>query len=156
PRAKLTIAYDYRDEQGKLLYQVCRFEPKDFRQRRALEGGGFSWKLGDVRRVLYRLQELKAAIDADSNHSPLVFAVEGEKDVDRLRSIGFVATCNAGGAAAKNSKSKWLPEYSDSLGGCHVVIPPDNDEPGRNHAKTVARSLHGKAASVKILELPGL
>src|SRR5215471_12916968 len=27
--------YDYRDETGTLLYQVKRYEPKDFRQRRA-------------------------------------------------------------------------------------------------------------------------
>src|SRR5437667_12620177 len=26
--------YDYHDEAGKLLYQVVRYEPKDFKQRR--------------------------------------------------------------------------------------------------------------------------
>jgi putative DNA primase/helicase len=31
---KEVAAYDYHDENGKLLYQVVRFEPKDFRQRR--------------------------------------------------------------------------------------------------------------------------
>lgn len=28
--------YDYTDEEGQLLFQVVRFEPKDFRQRRLL------------------------------------------------------------------------------------------------------------------------
>src|SRR5262249_10222579 len=35
-------------------------------------------------------------------------------------------------------------------------ILPDNDEPGHKHAHQVARSLLGVAASVSILELPGL
>ena len=36
-KAKLTIVetYRYRDEAGQHLYDVLRFEPKDFRQRRA-------------------------------------------------------------------------------------------------------------------------
>ena len=33
---------------------------------------------------------------------------------------------------------------------------PDNDDVGRKHANSVARHLHGIAASVKILALPGL
>ena len=37
-----------------------------------------------------------------------------------------------------------------------MVILPDNDQPGRDHAQKVARSLHGIAASVKIVELPDL
>ena len=36
------------------------------------------------------------------------------------------------------------------------MIIPDNDEPGRRHAAAVARSLDGIAASVKVLELPGV
>ena len=31
---KITATYDYTDEKGNLLYQVCRLEPKSFRQRR--------------------------------------------------------------------------------------------------------------------------
>jgi len=34
PRASIIASYDYTDEGGGLLFQVCRFEPKDFRQRR--------------------------------------------------------------------------------------------------------------------------
>ena len=42
------------------------------------------------------------------------------------------------------------------LKGATVIVLPDNDEPGRYHAKQVAKSLHGVAASVKVLTLPGL
>src|SRR5262249_18519920 len=37
-----------------------------------------------------------------------------------------------------------------------VAIIPDNDEAGRDHARAVAASLRGSAASVKIVELPRL
>ena len=63
--------YDYCDEQGVLLYQVVRFEPKDFRQRRPDGHGGWQYNLKDTRRVVYRLPEL-------IGHSS-VFVVEGEK-----------------------------------------------------------------------------
>jgi hypothetical protein len=42
------------------------------------------------------------------------------------------------------------------LRGRHVVILPDNDEPGRKHSEQVASSLHNIAASVRIVTLPDL
>src|SRR6266566_4173798 len=48
-------SYDYTDANGTLLYQVCRFFPKDFRQRRPDGVGGWEWNLNGVRRVLYHL-----------------------------------------------------------------------------------------------------
>lgn len=33
-KRKIVTEYNYHDEKGNLLYQVVRFEPKDFRQRR--------------------------------------------------------------------------------------------------------------------------
>lgn len=137
--------YDYFDERGELLYQVIRFPGKQFRQRRP-EGTGWSWKLGDVRRVLYRLPEVLASEPDES----VVYVVEGEKDANALVALGFVATSNAGGAG------KWRREYSESLRGREVVILPDNDEPGRAHAAAAAKSLHGVALRVRVVQLPGL
>ena len=37
-----------------------------------------------------------------------------------------------------------------------MAILPDNDEDGHKHGQRVAQSLSGKAASVKVLELPDL
>jgi putative DNA primase/helicase len=79
-----------------------------------------------------------------------VWLVEGEKDADALYSLGFTATTNAGGAG------KWQPTYTQALAGADVVILPDNDEPGRKHATDVAARLRPVAASVRVLELPGL
>ncbi len=142
---RVASAYDYGDEQGDLLFQAIRYEPKGFSQRRPDGAGGWIYKLNGTRRVVYRLAELLAADPAQT-----AFIVEGEKDADRLASLGFLATTNAGGAG------KWRDEYSEYLRGRHVVCIPDNDEPGREHAAKVARSLQGIAASVRILELPNL
>lgn len=145
--------YDYRDETGALLFQVVRLVPKTFRQRRPDPGApdGWIWKLGDVRRVLYRLPDLLAA-----DPSRPVFVCEGEKDVDNLRAIGLVATCNPGGASDGNGKSKWRPEYAKHLRGRDVVILPDNDDVGRNHAEQCRSMLTKVARSIRVLELPGL
>jgi putative DNA primase/helicase len=136
---RIVATYDYTDEGGELLYQTVRFEPKGFCQRRPDARGGWIWKKGP-RQVLYHLPEvLEAAI---------VFVVEGEKDVETLRSHGFVATTNAGGA-----KAPWLPAFTASLRGHEVILIPDNDEPGRARVLTIARALLGKAARLIVLTL---
>lgn len=141
----IAATYGYRDENGELLYEVVRFEPKDFRQRRPDGNGGWFPILGDVRRVLYMLPELLAA-----DPKAPVFICEGEKDVDRLRELGLVATTNAGGAG------KWRAEYGEALRGRAVAILPDNDDPGRKHAAAVRLALEGVAASARVLDLPSL
>jgi putative DNA primase/helicase len=94
-----------------------------------------------VRRVLYRLPELCAA--------PIVFVVEGEKDVETLRAHGFVATTNAGGANA------WRHEYAHYLAGREVVLIPDNDLPGWQRVFKIARDLIGVAAHLMVQEIRG-
>lgn len=80
----------------------------------------------------------------------VVYLVEGEKDADRLSSLGLVATCNAGGAG------KWRKEHSDFLRSRDVVILPDNDDAGHEHAKKAAKALRGIASHVRVVELPDL
>ncbi|HJR06626.1 MAG TPA: AAA family ATPase [Pyrinomonadaceae bacterium] len=142
---QIAAQYDYRDEQGGLIYQVCRTEPKGFFQRRPDEHGGWIRNLDGVRRVLYRLPELLA-----SDSSTTVFICEGEKDADALSEHGLLATTNSGGAG------KWQDEYNETLNNRHVVILPDNDEAGREHAVKTANLLKTVAASVRLVELPGL
>lgn len=149
PGWQVVARYDYHDADGKLLFQVERLEShtggqrrKKFRQRRPDGHGGWIYKLGDVKRVLYRLPEVLAAEQ--------VYVVEGEKDADNLARQGLVATTAPGGA------KKWLPQYTEALAGKDVVILPDNDPPGREHAQLVARALDGRAKSVRVVELSGL
>jgi RecA-family ATPase len=145
-KGKIVATYDYHDETGELLFQVVRFEPKDFRQRRPDGNEDWVWKMGDTRRVPYHLPEL---IEAVANAQP-IFVCEGEKAVDAVIRLGVPATCSPGGAG------KWRNEFSKHFDRANVIMLPDNDEPGRQHADQVATSLRGIAASVKVLTLPGL
>lgn len=148
PQRQIAATYDYTDEEGGLIFQVVRFDPKDFRQRRPDPQGrdGWNWSVKGVRQVPYRLPEVLEVVA----NSGTVFVVEGEKDADALWKLGVPATCNAGGAG------KWPVEFAALLRGAHIIIIPDNDEAGRNHAATVGASLQGAATSVAILTLAGL
>lgn len=136
---KIVKTYDYKDESGKLLYQVVRYDPKSFRQRKSDGNGGFVWDMKDVRRVLYRLPEIAKA--------ETLYLTEGEKDADTLWDFGQPATTSVGGA------NNWQPEYADSLVGKNVIIIPDRDAPGMEYARQVAQSLENKAKSVKVILL---
>ena len=92
--------------------------------------------------MLYHLREVVEA--------PIVFVVEGEKDVETLRDQGFVATTNAGG-----SEAPWLPEFTEALAGREVILIPDNDTPGRERVARIARALLGRVMRLIILELEG-
>ncbi len=143
PRGQIVATYDYRTAEGELAYQVVRFEPKDFRQRRPDGNGAWIWDTKGLKRLPYNLVELLKA--------EYVWIPEGEKDVESLRKIGLVGTCNSGGAG------KWTAELAQYFNpGQHVTILPDNDGPGGKHAHQVAASLHGKVASIRVLELAGL
>lgn len=144
PRGPRVATYDYIDEIYALLYQVLRYEPgadgarKDFMQRQPdhSSADGWKWNLHGVRPVLYRLPEVLAATQ--------VILVEGEKDVETLRSHGYVATTGAGGA--KN----WKHEYAAMLAGKRVYVIPDQDESGRLWLGTIANDL----PNAEVINLP--
>lgn len=146
PAGPAIAVYDYRDEAGELLYQVLRTANKDFRQRTPdhTAKSGWAWRLGDVRRVPYRLPKV---IDAVAEGRQ-VWITEGEKDVHSLETCGLVATCNSGGAG------KWLPEFSAHFKDAVVAIVADADEPGRAHARMVRDLLVDVGAEVEIFETP--
>jgi hypothetical protein len=118
-KPRIVKTCDYLDEDGVLLFQVCRYDPKDFRQRKPDPDrpGEWLWKVQGVRQVPYRLPELSEKLALEQT----VFIVEGECDVDRLWSLGIPATTNAGGAG------KWRAELTKIFAGANVVIIPDND-----------------------------
>jgi RecA-family ATPase len=142
---KPAAIYDYCDENGKPLFQVLRFEPpgqpKQFRQRTGPDQT--KWSIRGVRIVPYRLPELLEAIASDH----IVFIVEGEKKVEALRARGIPATCNPMGAG------KWRDGFNEIFRDANVVISGDNDQPGRDHVRKIANSLHGIAARLRVLDL---
>ena len=140
----IQATYDYTDENGNLLYQVVRKVGKKFAQRRKVESGKWVWSIAKVTPVPFKLPELTGSWDG------VIAVAEGEKDVISLMRAGWTATCNNGGAG--NFKEALAPWFA----GKHIAIFPDNDEPGRKHAESVAKILHPVAASIKIVELQGL
>ena len=155
PRVQVA-AYQYTDEQGKLLFEKIRFDPKGFSLRSpAGRAGSFKENVQGVRRVLYRLPEIIKAVERNLP----VFICEGEKDCDRLASLKLVATCNFDGAGQHGDKTKpyagkWMVEYGEVLRGAEVVIIADKDAPGRAHAADIACKLKAVAKRVAVLELP--
>ncbi len=143
---RIVAEYPYHDENGQELFQCVRYEPKDFRQRYKANGQ-WIYNLQDVRRALFRLPQVIEAVGEGKQ----IFFVEGEKDVLNLEKIGITATTTPMGAG-KN----WDDTYSEALTGADVIILPDNDQAGKDHAQKVAKALQGNAKSVKIVELPGL
>jgi hypothetical protein len=137
--------YDYVDESGKRLFQALRFETdaglKVFRQRTGPEQK--PWSIKGVRIVPYRLPEL---LENLAMGRP-VFIVEGEKDVNSLRSRGVPATSGPMGAG------KWWPEFNKILAGADVIICGDNDGPGRDHVALVIRNLRPVVKRLRVLDL---
>jgi hypothetical protein len=166
-RGRIVNTYPYQDEGGQLLFEVVRFDPKDFRQRRpdATRPHGWDWSTRGVRQVPYRLPELLEALALGKT----IYVVEGERDVDRLLALGVPATTNAGGAG------KWSAALTEFFAGADVVIVPDIDPqkthpktgapifhpdgrpifPGQDHGEAVAHALSG-VAKVRLLDLSGV
>jgi DNA primase len=139
---------EYCNPDGAFVITKDGKRKKTFHQRRPdpERQGKWIWNVDGVPIVPYRLPELPEAI----GNGYFVVIAEGEGKVELLRSWGIPATCNAGGAG------KWKPEHSAFLRGADVVILPDADEAGRKHRDVVGASLQGIAASIRVLELPGL
>jgi len=154
-RVAVIATYEYRDPDGRLLYVIGRTEPdssgkKHFPSWRPDPANPHRYLmgLGEQPRVLYRLPELRRAVEAGER----LYLVEGEKDAENLaEACGVCATSSPHGAGS------WRDEFAAQLRGTSLaVIVPDNDEPGASHAATVAASLQGAEIPNVILELPEL
>lgn len=77
---------------------------------------------------------------------------KAKKTADSWHNHGFTATTNPNGAGSWPKSD----DFNQPFQGAHVVILPDNDEPGRKHAEKVAEVLRNWARTIKIVYLPGL
>lgn len=148
-KLSLVANYDYRDLEGKLVFQkqrfVDQFGKKTFKQRRPdPRNGEWVYTLEGVEKILYRLPQVAIA----KANNEVVWLVEGEKDADTVASLGMCGTTMPGGAG------KWLDIHTDALAGATVFIVADNDEVGREHAKNVKTKLEQAGCTVSLFIPP--
>jgi putative DNA primase/helicase len=137
PKGKLVARYAYKHRDGRHAYYVERYaDPKDFRRDPP----------GAKPNVLYRWPELVAA-GPDGGPDATLFFCEGEKDADRVASLGFTATTVANGG--------WKDVNVSDVAGRDVWILEDADKTGVKKALAAAQVLHGVAKTIRIVRLPG-
>lgn len=143
----------YADDLGHPRFYVQRIEKngvKKFPQwGPSADGEGWQPNMEHVKepRPLYRLTDILA------NPEALVIFHEGEKAVE-CHLAAFLPGC-----PTTSSQGAGKAKYTvfSVLAGRHVVIIPDNDKPGEQHAQDLAALAYAAgAASVKILRLPSL
>jgi Protein of unknown function (DUF3987) len=143
----------FRDLSGETRYRKRRIDyyengekvKKSWFERPA--AGGRWVKGAPPDRYLYNVHRLvKAPLDE------LVYVVEGENKADALEELGLLGVCNDAGAGASKWAKEWAKLFTDRI----VVILPDNDKPGLDHAQGVQQLLAGEAKVAAICELPEL
>lgn len=125
---KLVISYDDGSKD-------CFWEPYDSDKQQFLIG-----KLKGRVAPLYHVQRLSQTND-------VIYFAEGEKDVERLESWGYTATCTPNGAG----QTSWPDEYNQYLNQRDVIIICDNDKAGKKYGQTVTKNIYRIAKSVKII-----
>lgn len=156
---KIERCYPYTDSNGVLRFEVARIRQADgdktFRQHRPAKPDGSDQCAFPIRldvpaslrdTIIYRQRETEEAVRAGKT----IYVVEGEKDADTMARMGLTATTNAGGGG----KNKWKDAHAEHLkGAAEVVIIPDNDSTGVEHAAEVLRSVGKVAKSAYVVNL---
>ncbi|MDB2613790.1 AAA family ATPase [Chlamydiales bacterium] len=141
------IEYIYTAEDGTPLYKKIRTAEKNFFILSYSESGHWEKGLKVDQRVLYQLPEVISARDKGE----WIFIVEGEKDADKLRSAGLVATTPIEGAG-----SNLRADYAIQLEGTEVVLLYDEDKAGYKRRDQWLNLLNKKTVKVRVVKLPGL
>src|SRR5450759_4689795 len=155
--------YLYRDLQGEVRYRKQRTADKRFFFAKADGHGGWVTSakqnqnkppMSGVTHLLYRLNELREQSEnAETADMFKVYICEGEKDADRLWSLGLPATTNDTGAG---NWPETLTQQLKSIGATPAICLADNDNPGRAHMQAVAQSCLAAGIEARIVELPDL
>lgn len=154
-----TIVYVYRNIDGNILGYIYRFDlPDGSKEIRPLiyarldDYEDWRWQGFDKPRPLYGLEQLQnrpAISFVEVTDAVKVLIVEGEKAADAARLLfpDMPVLTWSGGAKAV-MQTDWSPLYFYD-----VTIWPDNDDPGKKAALTIARILDGHC-DVSIVEPP--
>ena len=103
------------------------------------EGTTLVKNLNGLQMPLYHVYNL-------TDNTKPVFIVEGEKDVETMEKLGYIATTSPNGAG-----SKWKESYTECIKNFDVIILADNDDVGLKYATNIAKSIIQTAHSVKLV-----
>lgn len=139
--SKPSAEWSYTDLHGKIIAKKLRYDVNGKKSYLPWDEERKAYKM-PKNRPLYNLPGI-----AKSNE---VILVEGEKCAQSLIDAGICATTAMGGANASIDKTDWSP-----LKGKHLIIWPDNDEPGKRYAFNAQHFLLQQGvASAKIIDIP--
>ncbi len=149
PQVEAIYLYYYHTENAELAYRKRKLRHPDGSKSFVIEHYNFEtevWVAGkpkDCPPLLYNYHD--AIIKARKENLP-VFFVEGEKDVETLKALGFLAT-TSGGA------NDWSTELAGEFAGLDVVLIPDNDTAGKSWLIKVGSDLLNFARTVEWIDL---
>jgi hypothetical protein len=146
---KFEAKYDYTStDPSDVLYQVRKYRHRTVKtlKRFAIcykdpDNGEWIFGSGGIK-VVYRWADIASNTDAE------IYFCEGEKDADRLASLGLVATTVAG--------QNWSETAAEALRDRTVYVLEDNDKAGRENSAASATALMGVAKTIHIVRLPDL
>jgi hypothetical protein len=138
----IVAVYPYHDEAGITLFEVLRFDPKNFRQRRPDGKGGHIWGIKGVRLVPFRLPELTEAIALERVvficYAPdtEVLTPQGWVPFPELRDGQAVAQWDKGTGAISFAvpKARQCLDFDGELinfkaDWCNLLVTPDHRQP---------------------------
>ena len=129
PKPTKTIRYEVRDLDGQLKGTHIRFEGADGKKI-----GGMPWEPTGIKTTempLYGSERL-----ADNEWGDTVIVCEGEKAAQSLIDRKFLAVGTVCGASVCP-----IDAVLEPLRDKHVILWPDNDDPGRHHMEMVSSAL---------------
>jgi hypothetical protein len=144
---RLESVHDYGDHVLERWRHPVNTTAKDLLWFTRTSAGRIPGLLGVPTRdlALYMERQIRMAVAAGE----LVYVVESESSVDALTRHGLYATTWAGGAA-----SPALHRLQTVLDGGHVVLVPDNDEPGIECARRIHAVLEPVTTQLDIILPP--
>ncbi|RZF43824.1 hypothetical protein LSTR_LSTR006365 [Laodelphax striatellus] len=136
-----TAYWDYYDENGQAIVRVYRYD----------DNNGKRYLPFDIKKSTFSVPEIRPLYNIPGIlKSDKILLVEGEKCANALIEQGITATNEMSGDNADPNKTDWTP-----LKGKHVIIWPDNDEPGKKYAEKSAMKLTCLGVEeLCILEIP--
>jgi RecA-family ATPase len=140
--------YKYTAPDGTVLFEALRYQhkllprAKKFMYRHWSALGWLNGQGWNTPGVIYRWHEVA------NRPNETVYHCEGEKDADRLASLGLLATTVPG--------QHWKEPAANAFRGKDVIVLEDNDNSGRKNVQVAVEQLIDLAKSVRVVRLPGL